>query len=44
LDEITYLCNPEYKFIPLFELSLGMGYTFIIGYDILINNIPIKKA
>lgn len=37
IHSINYMCTPEYKYIPLFRLSLGMGFSFIIGYDILID-------
>ena len=44
IDEIVlewnnYLFQPEYKFIPLFDIALGMGYSFIIGYDMLIDRL-----
>lgn len=29
--------TPEYKFIPIFRIGLGMGYGFIIGWDMLID-------
>jgi hypothetical protein len=34
-----YLLTPEYKFILLFSINLGMGYNFIVGYDILIDGL-----
>jgi hypothetical protein len=37
IHSINYMCKPETKYIPLFRLSLGMGWSLIIGYDILIN-------
>jgi hypothetical protein len=39
IHSINYMCTPEYKYIPLFRLSLGMGFNFIIGYDILIDRV-----
>jgi len=38
-EEILFSNNysPEYKFIPVFRISLGMGYGFIIGWDMFID-------
>jgi hypothetical protein len=37
MHSINHFCVPESKLIPLFGLYMGMGWTFIISYDILIN-------
>jgi hypothetical protein len=29
--------DPKYHFIPLFNISMGMGYSFTIGWDILLS-------
>jgi len=34
-----YNLQPEYKLIPLFRIYLGMGYGFIIGWDMLIDRL-----
>jgi hypothetical protein len=38
-NEYLYLLHPEYKFIPLFKFSLGMGYSFLVGYDMMLDKL-----
>jgi hypothetical protein len=39
INSYDYLMMPEYKFIPLFKINLGMGYDFIIGCDIILDRL-----
>lgn len=38
-ESYEYFLQPEYKFIPLFTVYLGMGFYFIVGYDMILDKL-----
>jgi len=38
-EEYKYFLQPEYKFIPVCTFYLGMGFYFIVGYDMILDKL-----